>query len=55
MILFCLAIPYLGPAASVFGFAPISAKLLIAAILIASSYLVATEMMKRWFYRRIVR
>jgi Mg2+-importing ATPase len=55
MILFCLAIPYLGPAASVFGFAPISAKLLIAAIVIAACYLVATEMTKRWFYGWIVK
>ncbi len=47
----CLALPYVSPLASIFGFTPISASLLTTAVVIVGTYIAATEAMKAWFYR----
>ncbi|HEX4884251.1 MAG TPA: magnesium-translocating P-type ATPase [Casimicrobiaceae bacterium] len=47
-----LAIPYVPPLASVFGFVPLAPPLLAAALAIVLGYIVATEAVKRRFYRR---
>ena len=46
----CLAIPYLGWLASLFGFTPLEPALLIATVLIVGFYIAATETMKVKFY-----
>jgi Mg2+-importing ATPase len=45
-----LALPYLRPVASLFGFVPLPAALLAAVLLVAAGYLVATEAAKLWFF-----
>jgi Mg2+-importing ATPase len=47
-----VAIPYL-PFAGIFGFVPLPAALLVAIVGITAAYLAATELQKRWFYRRV--
>jgi Mg2+-importing ATPase len=46
-----LVLPWLHPVASLFGFVPLPAQLMGALLLIALTYLAATEMTKRWFFR----
>jgi Mg2+-importing ATPase len=46
-----LAIPFLGPLSSVFGFVPLSALQMGVVIAIVVGYIVATEKAKAWFYR----
>ena len=46
-----LAIPYLGPLSSAFGFVPLSALEMVAVFAIVAGYVVATEAAKAWFYR----
>jgi Mg2+-importing ATPase len=45
-----LAIPYL-PLVGVLGFAPLAPPLLAGLVLVTATYVVATEILKRWFYR----
>jgi Mg2+-importing ATPase len=47
-----LAIPFLGPLSSVFGFVPLSALQMGTVIAIVIGYIAATEGAKAWFYRR---
>jgi len=47
-----LAIPFLGPLSSVFGFVPLSAIQMGIVIAIVIGYIAATEGAKAWFYRR---
>ncbi|HEX4944385.1 MAG TPA: magnesium-translocating P-type ATPase [Usitatibacteraceae bacterium] len=46
-----LAVPWLGPVSTAFGFVPVSAGLFGASILVVVAYIVATEAAKRHFYR----
>lgn len=46
-----LAIPFLGPFASAFGFVPLSALQMGAVLVIVAGYIAATEGAKAWFYR----
>ena len=48
-----LAIPFLGPLSSVFGFVPLSALQMGTVIAIVVGYIVATEGAKAWFFRSI--
>jgi Mg2+-importing ATPase len=50
-----LAIPFLGPLSSVFGFVPLSALQMGTVIAIVVGYIVATEAAKAWFYRAKIR
>jgi Mg2+-importing ATPase len=45
-----LAIPFLGPPSSVFGFVPLSGVQMGIVIAIVTGYIVATEAAKAWFY-----
>jgi len=45
-----LAIPYLGFASSTFGFVPLTAAELAAALAIVAAYAAATEWAKRWYF-----
>lgn len=45
-----LAIPFLGPVSSVFGFVPLSALQMGTVIAIVVGYIGATEGAKAWFY-----
>ena len=47
-----LAIPFLGPLSSVFGFVPLSALQMGTVIVIVIGYIAATEAAKVWFYGR---
>jgi len=47
-----VAIPYV-PFAGVFGFVPMSARLLGVVLAVTGLYVVATEVAKKWFYRRV--
>ena len=47
-----LAIPFLGPLSSVFGFVPLSASEMGTVIAIVIGYITATEGAKAWFYGR---
>jgi Mg2+-importing ATPase len=47
-----LAIPFLGPLSSVFGFVPLSAPQMGTVIAIVIGYIAATEGAKAWFYGR---
>jgi Mg2+-importing ATPase len=51
MCVLTLAIPFLGPFASLFGFVPLSAREIGAIAVIVVGYIVATEAAKAWFYR----
>jgi Mg2+-importing ATPase len=44
-------IPFFGPLASAFGFAPLSALHMGAVVIIVAGYIAATEGAKAWFYR----
>ncbi len=46
-----LAIPYLGETSAIFGFVPLSLRLLCTAIAIVTAYIAATEAAKAWFFR----
>jgi Mg2+-importing ATPase len=50
-----LAIPFLGPLSSVFGFVPLSISEMGAVVAVVSGYIVATEAAKSWFYRSSAR
>jgi Mg2+-importing ATPase len=50
-----LAIPFLGPLSSVFGFVPLSALQMGTVIAIVLGYIAATEGAKAWFYRARIR
>lgn len=45
-----LAIPFLGPLSSVFGFVPLSALQMGTVVAIVIGYIAATEGVKAWFY-----
>ena len=46
-----LALPYLGPLTRLFGFEPLAPALLGACLAIVAAYIVATEAVKRWYFR----
>ena len=46
-----VTIPYL-PYAQSFGFVPLPGRLMAAIAAITALYVLATELAKRWFYRR---
>jgi P-type Mg2+ transporter len=50
--LLTLALPYLSPAAVLFGFVPLPGGMLLAAVLIVAGYVAATEVVKARFYGR---
>jgi P-type Mg2+ transporter len=50
-----LAIPFLGPLSSLFGFVPLSAPQMGTVIAIVIGYIAATEGAKAWFYRAKIR
>jgi Mg2+-importing ATPase len=50
LILVTMAIPYL-PVSLVLGFVPLSTPILASLALITVLYVIATEVMKQWFYR----
>ena len=47
-----LAIPFLGPLASAFGFVPLLALQMMSVLVITAGYVAATEGAKAWFYRK---
>jgi len=49
-----VAVPWLGPFATAFGFAPLPPGLLGASLLVVAAYIAATEVAKRRFYRKPV-
>ena len=51
MSVVALAIPYLGPLSSAFGFVPLSALQMGAVLVIVAGYIAATEGAKAWFYK----
>ena len=51
--LLALALPFTGGLATVFGFVPLSAAILVATIAIVVAYVTTTEALKIWFYRRL--
>jgi Mg2+-importing ATPase len=51
VIVLAVAIPYL-PFADVFGFVPLPRALVATVVIITAAYVAATELQKRWFYRR---
>ena len=51
LIALAFAIPYL-PFAGVFGFVPLPGTLLVTIAAITALYVVATELLKKWFYFR---
>ena len=51
LIVVAFAIPYV-PFASVFGFVPLPGPLLVTILGITALYVAATEIQKKWFYRR---
>ena len=50
-----LAIPFLGPLTSAFGFVPLSVLEMVSVLIIVAGYIVATEGAKAWFYRKRAR
>lgn len=54
LIVVTLAMPYL-PLASTFGFVPLPWPMIAAIVIIVVMYVSATEVQKRWFYRRMSR
>jgi Mg2+-importing ATPase len=50
---FAFATPFLGQLSAVFGFVPLSAPEIAAAVVIVIGYVLATELAKMWFYRKI--
>lgn len=51
VMVFALAVPFLGPFASAFDFAPLSLPYLLVVFWIVIGYVVATEGAKAWFYQ----
>lgn len=51
LIVLALAIPFL-PYGAVLGFVPLPASLIVALVAITLLYVLATELAKKWFYRR---
>ncbi len=51
----CVALPYTGPVARLFGLVPLPPLVLATILAITSAYLAATEVAKRWFFRRTTR
>jgi Mg2+-importing ATPase len=51
LIILTLAIPHL-PFAKVFGFVPLPTTMIVFVLLIVALYVLAAEILKRWFYRR---
>jgi Mg2+-importing ATPase len=51
LVVVALAVPYL-PLAGVFGFVPLPPALMATIVVITVVYVLATELAKRWFYRR---
>jgi Mg2+-importing ATPase len=51
MSVVALAIPYLGSLSAAFGFVPLSGVEMIVVLAIVAGYIVATELVKAWFYR----
>jgi Mg2+-importing ATPase len=47
-----LALPYFRPLAAAFGFVPLPAQLMLAALIIVAAYVATTEGVKQRFYRR---
>jgi P-type Mg2+ transporter len=45
------AVPWLGPLSATFGFVPLSGGPLVAIVAILLAYIVATELVKAWFFR----
>jgi Mg2+-importing ATPase len=45
------AVPWLGPLSATFGFVPLSGGPLVAIVAILLAYIVATELVKDWFFR----
>jgi Mg2+-importing ATPase len=52
VILATLSTPFLGRASAVFGFVPLSFRELATVLAIVAGYIVATEGVKAWYYRR---
>lgn len=52
VVLFCLALPYSGELAVLFGFRALPWHLVLASIAIVAGYIATTEATKAWFYRR---
>lgn len=50
-----LAIPFLGGLSRAFGFVPLSFSEMVTVGCILIGYIIATELAKRWFYRRMLR
>jgi Mg2+-importing ATPase len=48
-----VAVPFLGPFASVFGFVPLSVVQVAMVSAIVLGYIAATEAAKAWFYRTL--
>ncbi|MGE3507711.1 MAG: magnesium-translocating P-type ATPase [Vicinamibacterales bacterium] len=46
-----LAVPFFGPGSRLFGFVPLSPMEMVTVVGIVTTYLVATEATKRWFFR----
>ena len=53
VVLATLAIPFLGPLSSAFGFVPLSAAQTATVIAIVAGYIAATELAKAWFFRSV--
>jgi Mg2+-importing ATPase len=51
MSIVALAVPFLGPFSTAFGFVPLSALEMAIVLAIVAGYIVATEGAKAWFYR----
>jgi Mg2+-importing ATPase len=49
--MFALAVPFFGPGSRVFGFVPLSMMEMATVVGIVTTYLLATEATKRWFFR----
>ncbi len=53
VILLALALPFTGALATAFSFVPLSPTILLASVAIVVAYVVTTELLKIWFYRRL--
>ena len=53
MSLLAVVLPFIGSVGRTFGFVPLPLTLRLAALLILVLYVVATEIAKLWFYRRV--
>jgi Mg2+-importing ATPase len=48
-----VALPYAGPIAEVFTFTPLSARIVVALLVIVAAYVATTEALKIGFYGRL--